>query len=394
MIQNYKDRYGNIHKFDTENEICGIPNCNNKVAAITKNNNKFSKMYCEYHRNGVEIHCKTCNKLMIMSCSDFMKIYPNIPRCKQCQLNELNKTEQMREQARNLGKRLFLENKGMFSQESKKLANIESHKPEVCKLREENKRKNGFYNKGGGYEKGLKLRKENGSLEKWIKSGHTSQAHAKQNITRWNNMNYKDKEKEIKRLLSIGFTPNFKTENNILYYYNKSNKQYVPWEDYKDKFNRKRLTKDLESFINSLKSLDIFQPKQIGPKETYNIDDIIKIYPTFRTQESDTWEGARGAFEQYLIDNKVDWFTYIKLYIKNNNIRPLVVGKSGSLNVNNSGSDISFSTDINDGPSRKFLYDINASWDKTRILIIKAKSERQALYYEYKISNIYNLFES
>lgn len=212
------------------------------------------------------------------------------------------------------------------------------------------------------------------------------------------NLSYDEKNNYYQKLLNNGFSrPNsFKTENNILYYYDKSNKQYVHWEDYKDKFNRKRLTKDLESFINSLKSLDIFQPKQMGPKETYNIDDIIKIYPTFRTQESNTWEGSRGAFEQYLIDNKVNWFTYIKFYIdpKTNNIRPLVVGKSGSLNVNNSGSDISFSTDINDGPSRKFLYDINSSWDKTRILIIKAKSERQALYYEYKISNIYNLFES
>lgn len=186
----------------------------------------------------------------------------------------------------------------------------------------------------------------------------------------------------------------FKTENNILYYYDKSTKSYIPWEDYKNKFNRKRLTKDLESFINSLKSLDIFQPKQMGPVGSYDLNDVIQVVPTFRTQDSKNWEGARIAFEQYLIDNKIDWFTYIKLYIKNNNIRPLVVGKSGSLNVNNSGSDISFSTDINDGPARRFLYDINASWDKTRILIIKAKSEQQALYYEYKISNIYNLFES
>lgn len=54
----------------------------------------------------------------------------------------------------------------MFSEKSKQLANIESHKPEVCKIREENKRNNGFYNIDRGYEKRLKLRKENGSLEK------------------------------------------------------------------------------------------------------------------------------------------------------------------------------------------------------------------------------------
>lgn len=57
---------------------------------------KFLKMYCEDHTKEVKANCKICNKLMIISCSNFMKIYPNILRCKRCQLNELNKTEQMR----------------------------------------------------------------------------------------------------------------------------------------------------------------------------------------------------------------------------------------------------------------------------------------------------------
>ena len=190
-------------------------------------------------------------------------------------------------------------------------------------------------------------------------------------------------------------TPNFKTENDILYYYDKSNKQYIPWEDYKAKFNRKRLTKDVESFINSLKSLDIFQPKNMGPVGSYDIDEIIKLYPTFRTQESDNWANARNAFEQSLIEANIDWFVYIKFFIDQLGcIKPLVVGKTGSLNVNSNGSDISFSTDVNDGPARRFLIETGTVWDKTQVLIIKAKSEQQALFYEWKISDVYGLFES
>ena len=366
MIQIYKDRYGNTHKFDTENEVCGIPGCNNKVAAITKHNFKFSKMYCEKHSYGVNIKCKNCGKEMIISCSDFMSIYPNIPRCKQCQLNDLNKTPEMRKQAGDLGRRLFKENKGMFSKESKEKAKIASHTKEVCEIRENNKRLNGFYNENGGYQKGLKLRKDNGSLNKWIKSGEKTR-----------------------------FLSSFKAENNIWFYYDKLNNQYIPWDNYKAKFNQKILTKDIESFINSIKSLDIFQPKAMGPVKSYNLDDIIKLYHTFRSQESNDWAGAKCAFERSLIENSVNWFCYIKFYIdRNSKIRPLVVGKSGSLNVNSSGSDISFSTNINDGPARRFLIEEGVVWDKTQILIIKSKSEQQALFYEQKISDIYGLFGS
>lgn len=396
MILSYRDRYGNEHTFDNENEVCGIPGCDYKVAAITSKNQRKSKMYCENHINGVEAECVKCHKKMIMSCSDFMKIYPNTPRCKQCQLNELNRTPAMRKQACDLGRKLFKESRGMFSKESREKAMIASHTEEVLKRREETKRLNGYYDEGGGYQKVLEKRIKNGSLERWKKAGQTSEAHAKTNITRWKNMSDEEREKEIQRLRSIGFTPSFKEENDILYYYNKATKQYVPWDDYKAKFNRKRLTKDIESFINSLKSLDIFQPKNMGPVGTYDLDEIIKLYPTFRTQESDNWEGARNAFEQNLVENNIGWFVYVKFFIDpSGRIKPLVVGKSGSLNVNTNGSDVIFSTDISHGPARRFLIETKgARWDKTQILIIKAKSEKQALFYENKIANVYVLFES
>lgn len=363
-----------------------MPGCNCKVAAITSKNMRKSKMYCEAHTNGVEVKCYKCNKKMIVSCSDFMKIYPNVPRCKQCQLNELNKTTKMREQAGNLGRKLFQEDKGMFSKESKEKANIVSHTKEICKIREENKRINGFYNEGIGYQKGL---------EKWKKSGQTSEAHAKQNITRWNDMNDKDKEKEIERLKLIGFAPSFKEENGIKYYFDKGNSHYIPWEEYKIRFNRKRLTKDIEIFINSIKSLDIFKPKYMGHSNSYDLDDIIKIYPTFRSRDSQDWSDARQAFEQSLIENNIDWFCYVKFYIdKMDKIRPLVVGKSGSLNVNPSGFDLSFSTDIDDGPARRFLKENGYQWYITQIAICSFNDEIKALKFEKEIALRFNLFQS
>lgn len=188
---------------------------------------------------------------------------------------------------------------------------------------------------------------------------------------------------------------NFEEKDDVLYFYNRTNQDYVSWEEYKLKFSRMRTTSEINHFIKKLKSLEIFQPKSMGPVDSYDLDDTIKLYPTFRSQKSNDWTGAKGAFEQSLVDNNVNWFCYIKFYIdRNDNIRPLVVGKSGSLNVNNNGSDVSFSTDINDGPARKFLNDENLQWDKTQILIIKAKSERQALFYEWKIADVYELFES
>lgn len=67
----------------------------------------------------------------------------------------------------------------------------------------------------------------------------------------------------------------------------------------------------------------------------FKLPEDFQIIQTFRSQDSQDWTGARQAFEQNLIDLNIEWFTYIKFYIdENNKIRPLVAGKSGSLNVN------------------------------------------------------------
>lgn len=118
------------------------------------------------------------------------------------------------------------------------------------------------------------------------------------------------------------------------------------------------------------------------------------IIPTFRTSK-ESWNGDKIAFEQYLIDNNIRWFVYIKFYISRNGIaKPLVVGKSGSKLVNNSGSDLNFSTSVDDGPARAFLYQSKLSWYYDFIAIKKCSNEQQAYEIETKIANKYDLFGS
>ena len=157
--------------------------------------------------------------------------------------------------------------------------------------------------------------------------------------------------------------------NNVLYYYDKSIKDYLPWEEYKLKFTT--LSNNIEL-----------------PKD-------FSIVSTFRIQDSENWEGAKQVFEQTLLDLNVGWFIYVKFYInKENKSIPLVCGKSGSLLVNNRGSDVSFSIDINDGPARRFLAENNFKWDKTRIAILKCNSENEAYKKEEFYLKELNLFGS
>lgn len=162
---------------------------------------------------------------------------------------------------------------------------------------------------------------------------------------------------------------NFIEENNILYYLNKSSNDYIPWTDYKNQF------------------------------KTFNIDwqlpEGFQLIPTFRTQDSDSWNGAKAAFEQFLVDLNIGWFVYIKFYISaNNQILPLVVGKSGSLLVNVSGSDLSFSTNPDDGPARRFLVEEKLNWCQTQIAILKCNNENEAYEKEKEFLIKYNLYDS
>lgn len=170
--------------------------------------------------------------------------------------------------------------------------------------------------------------------------------------------------------------PNFIEHNHTIFFFDILLMDYIPWEDYKKKFKNVNLEID---FVNKIK----LQYRNI----------FIQI--TFRTQDSDSWNGAKAAFEQNLLEQDIGWFAYIKFYIDDCGcIKPLVVGKTGSLNVNANGSDVSFSADINDGPARRFLIETGTVWDKTKILIIPCKDENEAFKIEKEIALNYNLFQS
>lgn len=101
---------------------------------------------------------------------------------------------------------------------------------------------------------------------------------------------------------------------------------------------------------------------------------------TFRSTSSEDWSGgAQQAFEQHLVELGVEWFVYIKFYITHDGkVLPLVAGKSGSMTVNSTGSDLNFSMDVSDGPARCFLVEEGLQWHKTSIAVLPCSDEQEA----------------
>lgn len=177
-------------------------------------------------------------------------------------------------------------------------------------------------------------------------------------------------------------------------------------------FNRHEYFEKGTKFSNAPKASIVLKDVQIrfpkapeGKVYLYNYDDIGRysaynaatgVWSGFTCFDYDEvsgtwiasidWSNARSAFEQSLVDMNVGWFVYIKFYVNHDGcIKPLVVGKSGSLLVNSNGSDISFSIDVNDGPARRFLIEEDLEWCKTQIAVLPVDSEEEALYIEKEI---------
>ena len=156
----------------------------------------------------------------------------------------------------------------------------------------------------------------------------------------------------------------FEERDNVLYFLDKSTGKYIDWENYKTKFTTFNIN--------------------------FELPEGFKMYPTFLTEDCKS-ESVGGAFEQSLVENNISWFAYIKFDELN---RPLVAGKSGSKLVNDSGSDVCFSKNIEHGPSRRFLQENNLDWCKTQIAICPCETEQEAYKLEQKILKGYNLFGS
>ena len=64
------------------------------------------------------------------------------------------------------------------------------------------------------------------------------------------------------------------------------------------------------------------------------------------------------------------------------------------MNVNDRGTDVSFSTNINDGPARRFLQENGYQWNKEIVAILPCESEQDAYEKEELYLEKLNLFGS
>ena len=147
-------------------------------------------------------------------------------------------------------------------------------------------------------------------------------------------------------------------------YYDINCKKYVCWECFKESFN------------------------------SLEYDILFKDYKWVNTYRNlNNWSGARNAFEERLKELNVRWFTYIKFYINENKIKPIIVGMSGSELVNASGSDVNFNMTQN-SPGRLFLKENNYEFYTDAIMIKSFNTKQESLNEEKFIKEKYNLFYS
>ncbi|WP_277407748.1 hypothetical protein [Lacrimispora xylanisolvens] len=126
-----------------------------------------------------------------------------------------------------------------------------------------------------------------------------------------------------------------------------------------------------------------------------------QIYKTKLGQDEDGWKyGKHHEFEMSLVDGGLNYFAYIKFYLDNGQKYALVAGKTGSYNVNGSGSDVRFRIYPYEGAAKEWLRDNNKEWCQTEILVIKPKkedkkgSEEEAREIERYLVNTFGLLES
>lgn len=166
----------------------------------------------------------------------------------------------------------------------------------------------------------------------------------------------------------------FFTKNNKEYFVDRSSNKYILWEDFKNNF----IIQNINNKIISQIQLE------------YNGE----WFPTFITR-NDPLNCGHLAFDKYLVDKGVRYFVYIKFYKDNeNNIYPLVCGESASFLINSSGCDLSFSKNLKDGPSRKFLIEENFDYLYEQIYLIRTNSREESLKIEKEIIQKFNLFNS
>ena len=180
---------------------------------------------------------------------------------------------------------------------------------------------------------------------------------------------------------------NFAIKNDVEFIFDKYTGDYREWESFKRSFLK---------YIKNLKTNHLEGIQGFVDKLKLEMNLNAEIMPTFISKETPKHCG-HAAFDHYLSENDIKWFAYIKFFTlgdEASEIKPLVVGKSGSNLVNASGSDLSFSTDVNDGPARRLLKETNSEWYYPYIVVIPCVTEEDAYLIENNIQKEYHLFGS
>lgn len=223
-------------------------------------------------------------------------------------------------------------------------------------------------------EKSFNTRLSNGSWKKCMIEGSTKEAHRKQENTKIKNGTCNVLKPEI-------------VESNR----NKTVRNRKWLEKYAiPNIAEIIYTRDENDNITHIDGVPIEDKYEAIATDILDIKNSL-IVSTGRDQNSTSWVG-KEAFDQFLINQGIGWFVYIKYDILNN---PLVVGKTGTRMVSNSVNDISFDYwESNKGPARQYLKDNNLDWDKTKVLIVPCNTEQEALDKEKEIHDRYSLFYS
>ena len=154
---------------------------------------------------------------------------------------------------------------------------------------------------------------------------------------------------------------NFELRDGIEYVFDRITDKYVLWEKYKSDFQTDKINNNVMHKIE---------------EEFNNLGGL--YLQTFISKDSPLNCG-HALFDKLLTENNINWFAYIK-FIKNTqtgDILPAVAGKSGSLNVNSSGGDLSFSLDPKHGPTRKLINEScgTIDWVYNQVYVIPCDSE-------------------
>ena len=173
---------------------------------------------------------------------------------------------------------------------------------------------------------------------------------------------------------------NFELRNGVEYILDKSSGEYVLWDKYKNDFQTDKINNNVMHKI----------------EEEFN--NLGGLYLQTFISKGSPLNCGHALFDKLLVENDINWFTYIK-FIKGTqtgDTLPAVVGKSGSFNVNSSGCDLSFSLNPEHGPSRKLVCDSNnvLDWLYNQVYVIPCDSEEQAYLIEENMADKYRLFYS